>query len=133
MSLGNALHQDHSLQPDGIGNHVLPERFLHTKSVNTARRVERRRAERIACCFPMHWDESLGTIYDINEFGMLFETDRPLNQAKPIKLAVLIPSTNDDGVPVIALCDAKVVRVEEPLGLYDRYLVAATFSSLKLH
>lgn len=94
---------------------------------------ERRRAERINCEFPVRWAEGLGTTRDLNEFGVLFETDSPLSCGRPLKIAISIPSMNDDGVPVHALIEAKVVRVEEPVGLDDRYWVAATFSSLKLH
>ena len=133
MPFGNTLNQRHSSTSDGIGVSLLPERLLHTKGAPAPRRLERRRTKRIACSYPVHWSDSLGTTHDLNEFGVLFETDRPLKQDKPIKLGILIPSTNGDEIPVIALCEAKVVRVEKPMGLYNRYLVAATFSSLKLH
>ncbi len=94
---------------------------------------ERRRAERINCEFPVRWAEGLGTTHDLNEFGILFETDQQLNCGRPLKMAISIPSTNGDGIPTHALVEAMVVRVEEPMGIDDRYWVAATFSSLKLH
>lgn len=95
--------------------------------------TERRRAERINCEFPVRWAEGVGTTHDLNEYGVLFETDRHLSRGRPLKMAISIPSKNGDGIPVHALCEATVVRVEEPMGLDDRYWIAATFSSLKLH
>ncbi len=94
---------------------------------------ERRRAERINCAFPVRWAEGLGTTLDINEFGVMFETDRELNCGRPIKMAISIPSKDGNGIPIHALVEATVVRVEEPMGLDDRYRIAASFSSLKLH
>ncbi len=95
--------------------------------------TERRRAERIVCAYPVRWAEGLGTTRDLNEFGVLFETDQPFSHANPIKLAISIPPMNGDGVLVHALCEAKVVRVEEAKGPEGRCLVAASFSSMKLH
>lgn len=94
---------------------------------------ERRRAERIPCAYPVRWAEGLGTTRDLNEFGVLFETDRPLHQFMPMKLAITIPPSDGDGVLVHALCEAKVVRVEDAKGPGNRCLVAASFSALKLH
>ena len=105
---------------------------MYTSAISTAD-ANRRRAERINCEFPVRWAEGLGTTRDLNEFGVLFVTDRPLSCGRPLKMAISIPSKNGDGVPVHALVEAKVVRVEEPMGLDDRYWVAASFSSLKLH
>ena len=94
---------------------------------------DRRRAERIHCEFPVRWAEGLGTTHDLNEYGVLFQTDRPLRCGRPLKMAISIPSKKGDGIPIHALVEATVVRVEEPMGIDDRYWVAATFSSLKLH
>ena len=30
----------------------------------------------------------LGTTHDLNEFGILFETEQPLNRGRPIKMAL---------------------------------------------
>ena len=105
---------------------------MDASTISTAA-YERRRAERINCEFPVRWAEGLGTTHDLNEFGVLFETDRPLSRGRPLKMAISIPSMNGDGIPVHALIEATVVRVEEPMGIDDRFWVAATFSSLKLH
>ncbi len=105
---------------------------MYASAVSTAG-SERRRAERINCAFPVRWAEGLGMTHDLNEFGILFETDQALKRGRPIKMAISIPSQDGDGIPVHALVEAKVVRVEEPMGLDDRYRIAATFSSLKLH
>ncbi len=105
---------------------------MYASAINTTA-SERRRAERINCAFPVRWAEGLGTTHDLNEYGILFETDRPLNRGRPIKMAISIPSKKGDGIPIHVLVEAKVVRVEEPMGIDDRYWVAASFSSLKLH
>ncbi len=105
---------------------------MYTSAISTET-SDRRRADRSNCEFPVRWAEGLGTTRDINEFGVLFETDQPLSYGRPLKMAISIPSMNGDGIPIHALIEATVVRVEEPVGLDDRYWVAATFSSLKLH